>query len=81
MLTSITFYPFGYAPDVDECKEHLACQCAGCSCKNTWGSYECKCKGDHLYIKENDACIGKKAHLVFGSKMIDKKAYSPHETK
>ncbi|KAK7853900.1 vacuolar-sorting receptor 6 [Quercus suber] len=43
--------------DVDECKEHLACQCDGCSCKNTWGSYECKCKGDHLYIKENDACI------------------------
>lgn len=43
--------------DVDECKEHLACQCDGCSCKNTWGSYECKCKGNHLYIKENDACI------------------------
>ncbi|KAM3694179.1 hypothetical protein ACJW31_07G040600 [Castanea mollissima] len=43
--------------DVDECNGHLACQCDGCSCKNTWGSYECKCKGDHLYIKENDACI------------------------
>nr|POE92385.1 vacuolar-sorting receptor 6 [Quercus suber] len=43
--------------DVNECKDHLACQCDGCSCKNTWGSYECKCKGDHLYIKENDACI------------------------
>ncbi|GMY35071.1 vacuolar-sorting receptor 6 [Fagus crenata] len=43
--------------DINECKEHSACQCDGCSCKNTWGSYECKCKGDHIYIKENDTCI------------------------
>ncbi|KAJ9168473.1 hypothetical protein P3X46_019991 [Hevea brasiliensis] len=43
--------------DINECKERTACQCDGCSCKNTWGSYECKCKGDLLYIKEQDACI------------------------
>lgn len=43
--------------DVDECKERFACQCDGCSCKNTWGSYECKCKGNQLYIKEQDTCI------------------------
>ncbi|KAF2289259.1 hypothetical protein GH714_032530 [Hevea brasiliensis] len=49
----------GYASceDINECKERTACQCDGCSCKNTWGSYECKCKGDLLYIKEQDACI------------------------
>ncbi|XP_045788317.1 vacuolar-sorting receptor 6-like [Trifolium pratense] len=43
--------------DVDECKERSACQCDGCSCKNTWGSYDCKCKGNLLYIKEQDICI------------------------
>ncbi|XP_041023146.1 vacuolar-sorting receptor 6-like [Juglans microcarpa x Juglans regia] len=43
--------------DVDECKERSHCQCNGCSCRNTWGGYECKCKGDLLYIKEQDACI------------------------
>ncbi|KAJ9183372.1 hypothetical protein P3X46_007235 [Hevea brasiliensis] len=43
--------------DTNECKERTACQCGGCSCKNTWGGYECKCKGDLLYIKEQDACI------------------------
>ncbi|XP_077253450.1 vacuolar-sorting receptor 6-like [Tasmannia lanceolata] len=45
--------------DVDECKEGLACQCDGCSCKNTWGGYDCKCKGDLLYIKDQDVCIGR----------------------
>ncbi|GLU08596.1 hypothetical protein SLE2022_255000 [Rubroshorea leprosula] len=43
--------------DINECKEGLACQCSGCSCKNTWGGYECKCKGDHLYMREQDVCI------------------------
>ncbi|MBA0771830.1 hypothetical protein Gotri_007299 [Gossypium trilobum] len=43
--------------DINECKERSACRCDGCSCKNTWGSYECKCKGNLLYIKEQDACI------------------------
>ncbi|EEF34226.1 hypothetical protein RCOM_1195900 [Ricinus communis] len=43
--------------DINECKERTACQCDGCSCKNTWGGYECKCKGDLLYMKEQDACI------------------------
>ncbi|XP_062160816.1 vacuolar-sorting receptor 6-like [Alnus glutinosa] len=43
--------------DINECKDRSACQCDGCSCKNTWGSYECKCKGNLLYIKEQDACI------------------------
>ncbi|KAI4332088.1 hypothetical protein L6164_017025 [Bauhinia variegata] len=43
--------------DIDECKERSACQCDGCSCKNTWGSYDCKCSGNLLYIKEQDVCI------------------------
>ncbi|XP_054804355.1 vacuolar-sorting receptor 7-like [Prosopis cineraria] len=43
--------------DIDECKERSACQCDGCSCKNTWGGYDCKCKRDLVYIKERDVCI------------------------
>ncbi|XP_030550062.2 vacuolar-sorting receptor 6 [Rhodamnia argentea] len=43
--------------DVDECKERSACQCDGCSCKNTWGGYACKCKGNHIYIAQHDTCI------------------------
>lgn len=43
--------------DINECKERSACQCDGCSCQNTWGGFECKCKGNLLYIKEQDACI------------------------
>ncbi|KAG5378907.1 hypothetical protein IGI04_026749 [Brassica rapa subsp. trilocularis] len=31
--------------DINECKERKACQCPECSCKNTWGSYECSCSG------------------------------------
>ncbi|XP_020689742.1 vacuolar-sorting receptor 3 [Dendrobium catenatum] len=46
--------------DIDECKEKKACQCPECSCKNTWGDYECTCTGDLLYIKEHDTCISKK---------------------
>lgn len=46
--------------DVDECKDKVACQCAECSCTNTWGSYDCKCRGDLLYMKEHDTCISKK---------------------
>ncbi|CAL4922520.1 unnamed protein product [Urochloa decumbens] len=46
--------------DIDECREKLFCQCKGCSCKNTWGSYECSC-GDEkmLYMREHDTCISK----------------------
>ncbi|KAJ4838721.1 Vacuolar-sorting receptor 6 [Turnera subulata] len=43
--------------DIDECKARSACQCDGCSCKNTWGGYDCKCKGNLIYIKDHDACI------------------------
>ncbi|KAL0925991.1 hypothetical protein M5K25_004371 [Dendrobium thyrsiflorum] len=46
--------------DIDECTEKKACQCPECSCKNTWGDYECTCTGDLLYIKEHDTCISKK---------------------
>ncbi|KAL2900675.1 Vacuolar-sorting receptor 7 [Bienertia sinuspersici] len=34
-----------------------ACQCPGCSCKNTWGGYDCKCGGNRLYMKNEDTCI------------------------
>lgn len=43
--------------DINECKERLACQCDGCSCKNKWGGYHCKCKGNKLYIEDQDTCI------------------------
>ncbi|MBA0631626.1 hypothetical protein Godav_000482, partial [Gossypium davidsonii] len=43
--------------DIDECKEKKACQCPECSCKDTWGSYECTCSGDLLYIRDHDTCI------------------------
>ncbi|KAJ6393335.1 hypothetical protein OIU77_022742 [Salix suchowensis] len=43
--------------DINECKARTACQCDGCACKNNWGGYECKCKGNRIYIKEQDACI------------------------
>ncbi|CAL5192481.1 unnamed protein product [Lathyrus oleraceus] len=45
--------------DIDECKEKLACQCPQCKCKNTFGSYECKCNSGLLYSRENDTCIGR----------------------
>ncbi|PWA79082.1 VACUOLAR SORTING RECEPTOR 2 [Artemisia annua] len=47
--------------DIDECEEKTACQCPDCKCKNTWGSYECQCGGDLLYIREHDICISKDA--------------------
>lgn len=50
--------------DIDECKERKACQCSECSCKNTWGSYECTCSGDLLYIRDHDTCISKTATEV-----------------
>lgn len=43
--------------DIDECEERLACRCDGCTCKDTWGGYECKCRGNLLYIAEQDTCI------------------------
>ncbi|XP_064993853.1 vacuolar-sorting receptor 6-like [Musa acuminata AAA Group] len=56
------FHGDGYkCEDVDECKEKLACNCPECSCKNTWGGYDCKCKGNLLYIKSEDTCIAKSA--------------------
>ncbi|KAK9755412.1 hypothetical protein RND81_01G023200 [Saponaria officinalis] len=48
-----------HCEDVDECKERTACQCPECSCKNTWGSYECTCSGGLLYMHEHDICISK----------------------
>ncbi|XP_050363891.1 vacuolar-sorting receptor 3-like [Argentina anserina] len=45
--------------DIDECKEKKACQCPECSCKNTWGSYDCSCSGNLLYIRDHDTCISK----------------------
>ncbi|KAK9097169.1 hypothetical protein Sjap_022666 [Stephania japonica] len=47
--------------DIDECEEKKACQCPECSCKNTWGSYDCTCNGDLLYMRDHDTCISKRA--------------------
>lgn len=47
--------------DIDECEEKNVCQCPECSCKDTWGSYECTCSEDLLYIREHDTCISKTA--------------------
>nr|WIE96174.1 basic helix-loop-helix transcription factor [Loropetalum chinense var. rubrum] len=47
--------------DINECKEKKACQCPECSCKNTWGSYDCTCSGDLLYMRDHDTCISKRA--------------------
>ncbi|KAL8262277.1 hypothetical protein R6Q59_026326 [Mikania micrantha] len=52
--------------DIDECEEKTACQCPDCKCKNTWGSYECRCGGDLLYITEHDICISKNARPRVG---------------
>ncbi|XP_058209335.1 vacuolar-sorting receptor 1-like isoform X3 [Rhododendron vialii] len=55
--------------DIDECKEKLACQCSQCKCKNTWGSYDCRCGGSNLlYMREHDTCInaGKDANREVG---------------
>jgi hypothetical protein len=49
---------FDHVEDVDECKEKLACQCPECACKNTWGSYECRCSNGLFYVRESDMCIG-----------------------
>ncbi|MCO5584205.1 hypothetical protein L7F22_038128 [Adiantum nelumboides] len=48
-----------HCEDINECKEKTACQCADCKCNNNWGGYECSCKGNLLYMKDQDACIGK----------------------
>ncbi|URD95009.1 vacuolar-sorting receptor [Musa troglodytarum] len=54
------FHGDGYqCEDIDECKEKLACSCPECSCKNTWGGFDCKCKDNQLYIKGEDTCIAK----------------------
>lgn len=56
--------------DIDECKEKSACQCPQCKCKNTFGSYECKCNSGLLYSRENDTCIGKYTSSVVSIWMI-----------
>ncbi|KAL8206025.1 hypothetical protein R6Q57_009576 [Mikania cordata] len=54
--------------DIDECKDKTACQCPECKCKNTWGSYECSCSGNLLYMTEHDTCISKdgKSEMSWG---------------
>ncbi|KAL0723326.1 hypothetical protein Bca4012_037925 [Brassica carinata] len=55
---------FKKCEDINECKEKKACQCPECSCKNTWGSYECSCSGDLLYMRDHDTCISKTGSQV-----------------
>lgn len=43
--------------DLDECKDGNVCQCDDCTCKNTWGGFDCGCRGNKLYISEHDTCI------------------------
>ncbi|KAI4311794.1 hypothetical protein MLD38_036660 [Melastoma candidum] len=43
--------------DIDECKEGSACQCESCSCRNTWGGYDCTCPGNRIYLAQHDTCI------------------------
>ncbi|KAI3993674.1 hypothetical protein MKX01_002687 [Papaver californicum] len=51
--------------DIDECKVTGACKCPHCKdCKNTWGSYECSCSDNMLYMHEHDTCILKEARIV-----------------
>ncbi|GER36911.1 vacuolar-sorting receptor [Striga asiatica] len=44
IVNGVHFKGDGYSScvDIDECKEMKVCQCPECSCKNTWGSYDCK---------------------------------------
>ncbi|KAK3143744.1 hypothetical protein QOZ80_4AG0304400 [Eleusine coracana subsp. coracana] len=48
-----------HCQDVNECSEKLACSCPHCSCKNTWGGFDCKCGSGMMYIKSEDTCIAK----------------------
>ncbi|KAJ6746875.1 RING FINGER AND PROTEASE ASSOCIATED DOMAIN-CONTAINING [Salix koriyanagi] len=56
--------------DVDECKDKVACQCPGCKCKNTWGSYDCSCSGGLLYMREHDTCISNAARAEYSSSFV-----------
>ncbi|KAK2405780.1 vacuolar-sorting receptor [Trifolium repens] len=56
--------------DVDECKEKLACQCPECACKNTWGSYECRCSNGLFHVRESDMCFGKYSTSVSSAGFI-----------
>ncbi|KAL1804770.1 hypothetical protein ACET3Z_027838 [Daucus carota] len=33
-------------------KQHVNAR--NCKCKNTWGSYDCSCSGNLLYMREHD---------------------------
>eukprot|EP00270_Netrium_digitus_P020198 TRINITY_DN8230_c0_g1_i1.p1 TRINITY_DN8230_c0_g1~~TRINITY_DN8230_c0_g1_i1.p1 ORF type:complete len:646 (+),score=135.92 TRINITY_DN8230_c0_g1_i1:41-1939(+) len=45
--------------DINECEAKTACNCPDCMCKNKFGSYECKCRGDSVYLSGTDTCISK----------------------
>ncbi|KAL9662376.1 hypothetical protein QQ045_027209 [Rhodiola kirilowii] len=54
--------------DVDECTETTVCQCPECKCRNTWGSFDCSCSNNLLYMRDVDACISEcgKTGSTFG---------------
>ncbi|KAG5562409.1 hypothetical protein RHGRI_005218 [Rhododendron griersonianum] len=61
LVSGVQFEGDGYnsCQDIDECKEKQACQCDGCTCKNTWGGYDCQCNGGKLYMRPQDTCIAR----------------------
>eukprot|EP00897_Mesotaenium_endlicherianum_P008556 jgi/Mesen1/7729/ME000407S06957 len=44
--------------DIDECAAGSnVCKCPSCRCKNTFGSFDCSCANDMVYLTAQDTCI------------------------
>ncbi|RLN30312.1 hypothetical protein C2845_PM05G20580 [Panicum miliaceum] len=51
--------------DVDECSEKLACSCPHCSCKNSWGGFDCKCGGGLMSRVKTLVLVSPSATFLF----------------